>query len=124
LQAVVKGPGCGEVAVRWFAGHTCERLLGDVLWYSYLLLVIMWVLLGSLPGTGSTMPSASKAAGSHAVLTPSLSTGRDHLLVYAFSYTDSEFLHNLQYFIREAVEGDTLADYIIIVQEGPTLKVI
>jgi hypothetical protein len=54
---------------------------------------------------------------------PILATGRDHLLLYAFSYTDPEFLHNLEYFIKEAVIGDTVADHIIIVQAGPDLKV-
>jgi hypothetical protein len=54
---------------------------------------------------------------------PILATGRDHLLLYAFSYTDPEFLHNLEYFIKEAVIGDTVADHIIIVQEGADLEV-
>lgn len=62
-------------------------------------------------------------AASAAPVTQS-ATGRDHLLLYAFSYTDPEFLHNLEYFVKEAVLGDTVADYVIIVQEGPGLQVI
>eukprot|EP00775_Hariotina_reticulata_P012780 gene12780-12909_t len=79
-------------------------------------------LLWSLPGTGSNTSAGSHLVKPGAELTPVLSTGRDHVLLYAFSYTDPEFLHNLEYFVQEAVEGDTLADHIIIVQEGPTLK--
>lgn len=56
-------------------------------------------------------------------LTTRSASGRDHLLLYAFSYTDPEFLHNLEYFVKEAVVGDTVADTIIIVQEGPGLQV-
>lgn len=56
-------------------------------------------------------------------MVPLLNTGRDHLLVYAFSYSDDQFLENLKYFIREAVANDTVADYLIIVQEGPGLQV-
>ena len=54
---------------------------------------------------------------------PLLNTNRDHLLIYAFSYSDSEFLENLKYFVQEAVQNDTVADYVIIVQEGPSLQV-
>lgn len=61
---------------------------------------------------------------SHKAATAKAAGGRDHLLLYAFSYTDSEFLHNLEYFINEGVVSDVVADYIIIVQEGPTLQVI
>lgn len=59
----------------------------------------------------------------HERLAPVLSTGRDHLLIYAFSYSDQEFLENLKYFLQEAVANDVVADYLIIVQEGPTLQV-
>jgi hypothetical protein len=76
--------------------------------------VSVWVA-ASFWGYGSQLPAAP--------ITPILATGRDHLLLYAFSYTDPEFLHNLEYFIREAVIGDTVADHIIIVQEGPDLQV-
>lgn len=55
--------------------------------------------------------------------TPLLSTGRDHLLVYAFSNSDPQFLENLKYFIQEAIADDKLADHIIIVQEGAGLQV-
>jgi hypothetical protein len=79
-----------------------------------LLRVSVWVA-ASFWGYGSQLPVAP--------ITPILATGRDHLLLYAFSYTDPEFLHNLEYFIREAVIGDTVADHIIIVQEGPDLQV-
>jgi hypothetical protein len=54
---------------------------------------------------------------------PLLRTGRDHLLLYAFSNSDAEALANLQYFVQEAVLNDTLADFIVIVQQGPTLQV-
>jgi hypothetical protein len=54
---------------------------------------------------------------------PLASTDRDHLLIYAFSYSDEQSLENLKYFVAEAVTDDTVADYIIIVQEGPELKV-
>jgi hypothetical protein len=56
-------------------------------------------------------------------INPVFSTSRDHLLIYAFSYSDPEYLQNLQYFIAEAVVNDTIADHVIIIQEGPTLKV-
>jgi hypothetical protein len=79
-----------------------------------LLRVSVWVA-ASFWGYGSQLPAAP--------VTPILATGRDHLLLYAFSYTDPEFLHNLEYFIRNAVIGDTVADHIIIVQEGPDLEV-
>lgn len=91
-----------------------------------LLLASTCVLLASLhagrfgPSSGA---AAAERAAARGVLAPILNTGRDHLLVYAFSYTDPEFLHNLEYFIREAVHGDTAADFLIIVQEGPNLKV-
>jgi len=59
----------------------------------------------------------------HERLAPVLNTGRDHLLIYAFSYSDQEFLENLKYFLQEAVANDAIADHLIIVQEGPTLQV-
>jgi len=102
--------------------HPRGAVGGCALLLLFLLLVVA-ALLGSLPGTGSIAPAGSHLAKPGALLTPILSTGRDHVLLYAFSYTDPEFLHNLEYFVQEAVEGDTLADYIIIVQQGPTLKV-
>ncbi|WIA10790.1 hypothetical protein OEZ85_010958 [Tetradesmus obliquus] len=78
-----------------------------------LLRASVWVA-ASIWGYGSTIPVSPVA--------PILATGRDHLLLYAFSYTDPEFLHNLEYFIKEAVIGDTVADHVIIVQEGPELE--
>jgi hypothetical protein len=52
-----------------------------------------------------------------------LHTDRDHLLIYTFAYGDPQSLDNLEYFITEAVVHDTVADHVIIVQEGPSLKV-
>jgi hypothetical protein len=76
-----------------------------------------WQLMSSFLST-PTRPAPTKN------LNPVLSTSRDHLLIYAFSYSDPEYLQNLQYFIAEAVVNDTVADHVIIVQEGPTLKVL
>jgi hypothetical protein len=36
--------------------------------------------------------------------------------MYIFAATDPEFLQNLRFFVKEAVEGDALADYAIVVQ--------
>jgi hypothetical protein len=56
-------------------------------------------------------------------LNPILHTDRDHLLIYTFAYGDPQSLDNLEYFITEAIVHDTVADHVIIVQEGPSLKV-
>eukprot|EP00882_Tetradesmus_deserticola_P016554 GHRQ01017688.1.p1 GENE.GHRQ01017688.1~~GHRQ01017688.1.p1 ORF type:complete len:308 (+),score=99.69 GHRQ01017688.1:374-1297(+) len=97
---------------RWAAGR-CTWLGVLLLGLVCLLRVFLWAT-ASLRGYGSLLPVSPK--------TPILATGRNHLLLYAFSYTDTEFLHNLEYFVKEAVIGDTIADYVIIVQEGPELK--
>jgi hypothetical protein len=101
--------------------RTIRRVPGKYSWLGVLLVglicllrVSAWVA-ASFWGYGSQLTVAP--------VTPILATGRDHLLLYAFSYTDPEFLHNLEYFIRNAVIGDTVADHIIIVQEGPDLEV-
>eukprot|EP00882_Tetradesmus_deserticola_P029920 GHRQ01033555.1.p1 GENE.GHRQ01033555.1~~GHRQ01033555.1.p1 ORF type:complete len:166 (+),score=18.36 GHRQ01033555.1:193-690(+) len=98
---------------RWAAGR-CTWLGVLLLGLVCLLRVFLWAT-ASLRGYGSLLPVSPK--------TPILATGRNHLLLYAFSYTDTEFPHNLEYFVKEAVIGDTIADYVIIVQEGPELKV-
>lgn len=67
--------------------------------------------------------SATVEDASSLYIKPLASTDRDHLLIYAFSYNDEQSLENLKYFVAEAVADDTVADYIIIVQEGPELKV-
>lgn len=76
---------------------------------------------------GSWMLAASMSTPTRPPLTkhiaPVFSTSRDHLLIYAFSYSDPQYLENLRYFITEAVANDTVADHVIIVQEGPSLKV-
>ncbi len=53
---------------------------------------------------------------------PLLSSGRDHLILYAFSASDPEAVVNLRYFIDNAVIGDDVADVIIIVQQGGGLQ--
>ncbi|GLI58416.1 hypothetical protein VaNZ11_000118 [Volvox africanus] len=45
-------------------------------------------------------------------------TKRDNLVLYSFAPTDPEFVRNLGYFVKEAIEGDARSDYIIIVQES------
>jgi hypothetical protein len=92
--------------------------------------VVLWLLAAaSLVGVlgGSWMLAASMHTPTRPPLTkhiaPIFSTSRDHLLIYAFSYSDPQYLENLRYFISEAVVNDTVADHVIIVQEGPSLKV-
>ncbi|GFR43780.1 hypothetical protein Agub_g4894 [Astrephomene gubernaculifera] len=45
-------------------------------------------------------------------------TARENLVMYIFAPTDPEFIHNLEFFVREAVLGDTRSDYVIVVQES------
>jgi hypothetical protein len=42
---------------------------------------------------------------------------RDILVLYVFAYTDPEYYANLAYFVAEAIQGDTRAQYYIAVQE-------
>lgn len=76
---------------------------------------------------GSCLLVASRRTPTRPPLTkhiaPVFSTDRDHLLIYAFSNSDPQYLENLQYFIAEAIINDVVADHVIIVQEGPSLKV-
>ncbi len=48
---------------------------------------------------------------------------RENLVMYLFAPTDPQFLRNLEVFIKEAVEGDTRSDYVIVVQKSPELHV-
>ena len=47
---------------------------------------------------------------------PSHLGDRKILVMYIFAATDPEFLDNLRFFISEAVEQDTLCEYVIVVQ--------
>lgn len=92
--------------------------------------LVLWLLTtASLVAVlgGSWMLAASMSTPTRPPLTkhiaPVFSTSRDHLLMYAFSYSDPQYLENLRYFITEAIANDTVADHVIIVQEGPSLKV-
>lgn len=92
--------------------------------------LVLWLLAtASLLAVlgGSWMLAASMSTLTRPPLTkhiaPVFSTSRDHLLIYAFSYSDPQYLENLRYFITEAIANDTVADHVIIVQEGPSLKV-
>ncbi|PNH12741.1 LIM domain and RING finger protein [Tetrabaena socialis] len=49
---------------------------------------------------------------------------RDNLVMYIFAPTDPEFLRNLEYFVREAIQGDTRSDYVIVVQESTDMRVV
>eukprot|EP00195_Chlamydomonas_chlamydogama_P010072 CAMPEP_0202914022 /NCGR_PEP_ID=MMETSP1392-20130828/62019_1 /ASSEMBLY_ACC=CAM_ASM_000868 /TAXON_ID=225041 /ORGANISM="Chlamydomonas chlamydogama, Strain SAG 11-48b" /LENGTH=431 /DNA_ID=CAMNT_0049605511 /DNA_START=282 /DNA_END=1577 /DNA_ORIENTATION=- len=42
---------------------------------------------------------------------------RDILVMYIFAASDPEFLDNLRFFIKEAVQQDKLCDYLIVVQK-------
>ncbi|KXZ52810.1 hypothetical protein GPECTOR_8g196 [Gonium pectorale] len=44
-----------------------------------------------------------------------------NLVIYSFAPTDPQFVRNLEYFVREAITGDTISDYVIIVQESTEL---
>lgn len=95
-------------------------------WLVLLLLVVLlcagsMFLAGRTAWIGSYMPGRAHLKDNSG--TALLKTGRDHLVVYAFSYSDPEAFSNLNYFINEAVLDDTIADFIIIVQQGPTLQV-
>lgn len=48
---------------------------------------------------------------------------REILVVYSFASTDPEFIHNLRFFVREAVQLDTRSEYFIIVQESTEINV-
>ena len=48
---------------------------------------------------------------------------RDNLVMYSFAPTDPEFVRNLEFFVREAVVGDTRSDYVIVVQESTDMRV-
>lgn len=92
--------------------------------------LVLWLLAtASLVAVlgGSWMLAASMSTPTRPPLTkhiaPVFSKSRDHLLIYAFSYSDPQYLENLRYFITEAVANDTVADHVIIVQEGPSLEV-
>lgn len=45
------------------------------------------------------------------------------LVLYVFSYTDPEFLNNLRYFIKQAINPNDHCDYVISVQLGKNMKV-
>lgn len=48
---------------------------------------------------------------------------RENLVMYLFAPTDPQFLRNLEVFVKEAVQGDTRSDYVIVVQKSPELNV-
>lgn len=48
---------------------------------------------------------------------------KEVLVMYIFAATDPEFLGNLRFFIREAVQNDAQSDYVIVVQQSDNLKV-
>ncbi|KAG2498860.1 hypothetical protein HYH03_003052 [Edaphochlamys debaryana] len=49
---------------------------------------------------------------------------RENLVMYIFAPTDPQFVHNLEYFVREAILGDTRSDYVIVVQESSDMHVV
>lgn len=49
---------------------------------------------------------------------------REVLVLYVFAHTDPEFLANLKFFVREAVEPDAgVCEYVIAVKRGHGLEV-
>jgi hypothetical protein len=48
---------------------------------------------------------------------------RENLVLYVFAATDPQFRSNLEFFVREAVQGDTISEYVFIIQESSKLKV-
>lgn len=49
---------------------------------------------------------------------------REVLVLYVFAHTDNEFLENLRFFVREAIEQDVgVCDYVIAVQRSRGLQV-
>jgi hypothetical protein len=38
-------------------------------------------------------------------------------VVYVFSATDPEFIHNLEYFVREGMQANDRCDYVVVVQQ-------
>lgn len=47
---------------------------------------------------------------------------RHVLVLYIFAATDPQFIENLRYFVKEAVQHDTECEYVIVIQQSPTDK--
>jgi hypothetical protein len=75
------------------------------------------------PSVLSRLSAAAAASSRSQVVLTSAPPPRDILVLYVFAYTDPEYYRNLAYFVAEAIQGDTRAQYYIAVQKVQPVEV-